>query len=457
MGDREGKWFSLLLGGAILLGILFGPTQARAEERLVLTLDQAIQKALEFSPEIRETRYDVEVFQGKKQQADGARWPQIEFLGVGGPSNRARGDQVYSPDKQTDLRIDGIFGRADVSLIQPLYTFGKISSLREAARHGIRYAEAKVDQKKGDIILRTKELYYGLLLAKTIRNHILEIRDMLEQASRDLEEKIERDVPGVNELDLFQLKTYFGEADKYVNESEKGIALAKEALKATLGLEKGTDVEPAEKRLIYEESTLEPIETYMAWARELRPEFVQAREGLLAKKKLMDSAYADYFPQFFAAGFYSAAAASNRSWVKNPFIYDPLYHEWGGVVVGMRLGIDFGITSGKVSEARAEYNKVQALQDQAEMGIPIQVTKAYQEIIEARRNIKSLEEGYQNARKWMVAASANYDLGIADAKDLADGVTAYAKLKADYFRFIYNEKIAWANLAQATGEYLRTR
>lgn len=143
--------------------------------------------------------------------------------------------------------------------------------------------------------------------------------------------------------------------------------------------------------------------------------------------------------------------------MKNPFIYDPLYHEWGGVVVGMRLGIDFGITSGKVSEARAEYNKVQALQDQAEMGIPIQVTKAYQEIIEARRNIKSLEEGYQNARKWMVAASANYDLGIADAKDLADGVTAYAKLKADYFRFIYNEKIAWANLAQATGEYLRTR
>jgi len=81
MKDREGKWFSLVLGGAILLWILLGPIQTGAEERLVLTLDQAIQKALEFSPEIRETQYDVEVFQGKKQQADGARWLRLSFWG----------------------------------------------------------------------------------------------------------------------------------------------------------------------------------------------------------------------------------------------------------------------------------------------------------------------------------------------------------------------------------------
>jgi outer membrane protein TolC len=435
--------------------LLSCPGEGSSERQLVLNLDQAIERALDFSPEIRETRYDVEVYQSKKGQADGAWWPQIELLGLTGPSNRARGDHIYSPDQQTDLHLDGIFGRADITLIQPLYTFGKISSLRQSAHHGIQYAEAKVNQRKGDIILRTKELYYGLLLAKTVRNHILEIKDMLEGHKRTLEEKLESGAPGVDELDLFQLNAYLGEVDKYLHESEKGITLAQEALTATLGYEVGVNLEIADRKLVQEDRPLEPLESYLARARQLRPEFAQAREGLLAKKELIDSAYADLFPQIFLGGFYSAAAASNRSWVKNPYIYDPLYHQWGGVFLGMRLGINFGITSGRVDEAKAEYNKVKSLQEQAEMGVPLQVTKAYQEIVEARKNIKSLGDAYQNARKWMVAASANYDLGIAEAKDLADGVSAYARLKADYYRSIYNEKIGWANLTQATGAYLK--
>jgi outer membrane protein len=437
--------------------LVFGAAAVGAEERVVLTLDQAIQKALEFSPEIRETQYDVEFYQGKKRQADAALWPQIELLGIAGPSNRARGDQIYSPDRQTDLHIDGIFGRADVSLVQPLYTFGKISSLREAAHHGIQYATAKVNQKKGDIILRTKELYFGLLLAKTVRNHILEIKDLLEGHLQALEEKIEEGGSGASELDVFKLKAYVAEADKALHESEKGIALAKEALRGTLGYGSGVELDIADKKLIYQDAPLEPLDSYFARARQLRPEFSQAREGVLARKELIDSAYADLFPQIFLGGYYSAAAASNRSWVKNPFVYDPLYHQWGGIFLGLKVGINFGLTSGRIDEAKAEYYKAKSLQEQAEMGIPLQVAKAYQELVEARKNIKSLEEGYLNARKWMVAAAANYDLGIGEARDLAEAVAAYARIKADYYRSIYNEKMAWANLVQATGEYLRSQ
>ncbi len=40
-------------------------------------------------------------------------------------------------------------------------------------------ARAGVDKKTSDIILRTKEFYYGLLLAKDMRNLVLEIRDEL--------------------------------------------------------------------------------------------------------------------------------------------------------------------------------------------------------------------------------------------------------------------------------------
>jgi outer membrane protein TolC len=91
------------------------------------------------------------------------------------------------------------------------------------------------------------------------------------------------------------------------------------------------------------------------------------------------------------------------------------------------------------------------------MGIPVQVTKAYAEIVEARKNISSLEDAYKNARKWMVAASSNFDMGIGTITDLADAFIAYGRMKANYYRAIYNEKMGWANLVQATGEYAKGR
>jgi len=146
-----------------MLGLIFSfPPIAGADQQLTLNLDQATQRALHFSPEIRETQYDGEVYQSKKHQVDAAFWPQIELLGVGGPSNRARGNQVHSPDRQTDLNIDGVFGRADISLVQPLYSFGKISSLGKAAQHGIKYSEAKVNH--GGRLQEREEVDGGCIL-----------------------------------------------------------------------------------------------------------------------------------------------------------------------------------------------------------------------------------------------------------------------------------------------------
>ncbi len=91
--------------------------------KIVLNLQECIKKAVEISPEIGETRYEEEVYKSKNLQADSAAYPKIEVFAITGPSPRARGDQVYSPDDSTRPTINGIFGIADVTLIQPIYTF----------------------------------------------------------------------------------------------------------------------------------------------------------------------------------------------------------------------------------------------------------------------------------------------------------------------------------------------
>ncbi|MCX8034321.1 MAG: TolC family protein, partial [Thermodesulfovibrio sp.] len=79
----------------------------------------------------------------------------------------------------------------------------------------------------------------------------------------------------------------------------------------------------------------------------------------------------------------------------------PLNSSYIAAVVGMKLNIDFGITKGKIREAQIEYEKILEKKKLAEQGIPVQITKAYLEYLEATRSAKDMEEAYQNAKKWL--------------------------------------------------------
>jgi len=429
----------------------YGQDKQEGNQKIVLNLDQCIKKAVEISPEIGETRYEEEIYKSKKMQADSAVYPQIEVLAITGPSSRARGDQVFSPDDSTRPTISGIFGSADVKLIQPLYTFGKISSYKEAASSGIKVAKAGVDKKTSEIILRTKELYYSFLLARDMRNLVLEIRDELIDSIKKLEKQIEIGSPWAEEVHLYKLKAFLGEVEKNLNEAEKGQSLAKDALMTSIGLPWSAEFDIADSSLTIEDKMPEDLKNYIKNAIELRPEFIQLKEGLNAKNALINVEKSNFYPQLFVGLTASIADASNRDRVTNPFIYDYFAHSYGAAFLGLKWSIDFGITKGKVKEAQAEYYKLLEKKRFADEAIPLQVRKAYLDLEEAKKNIPETENGYKNAKKWLVSAVANFDLGIGEAKEIADAAIAYAQIKADYLRSLYNEKLAFANILYATG------
>ncbi|MEW6161734.1 MAG: TolC family protein [Nitrospirota bacterium] len=458
-GLRDGVFIILFTVYCLLLTVYLSPTSAYGQDntqrkdnqKIVLNLEQCIKKAIEISPEIGESRYEEEVYKSKKLQADSAVYPQIEVLALTGPSPRARGDQVYSPDDSTRPTISGIFGIAEVTLTQPIYTFGKISSYKEAALSGTKVAKAGVDKKASDIILRTKELYWSLLLTRDIKNLVLEIKDELVTSIEKTERQLEAGSPWADELNLFKLRAFLGEVERNLNEAEKSEALAKNALTTSLGLPKGTEFDIAEASLSPEDKMPEDIKNYLKNATELRPEFIQLKEGLNAKKALLDTEKSNFYPQLFIGLSGSIADASNRNRVENPFIYDYFSHVYVAAYLGLKWSVDFGITQGKVKEAEAEYYKLLEKRRFADEAIPLQVRKAYLELEEARKSIPEMEKAYKNARKWLVAAIANFDLGIGEAKEIADAVMAYAQMKVNYLRTVYNHRMSFANLSYATG------
>ena len=434
--------------------LVFVPTAVFSQEKkekVVLTLDESVTRAVELSPEIGEARYEVEVYMSMKMQADSARYPQIEILAITAPSPRARGDQVSSSDDISHPVISGIFGRSELTLIQPIYTFGKISSFREAAEGGIKVSEAGVDKSTSDIVLRTKQLYYSILLTKELKALAFEIREELVEAIDKVEKQLEAGSPWADEIDEYKLKTFLGVVDKNINEVEKNMAIAKDALKTSIGIPKEVEFDIADELLLPEDIPILTLEELMNRARQLRPEFVQLREGLKARKALVNAEKSNYYPMFFIGAKASIADASNRDKLHNPFVFDEFRHSYGAVFLGLKWGIDFGITEGKVREAEAKYKKLLEKKRFADEGIPFQVRKVYYEINEAKKTAVATESAYRNAKKWLVVAVANFDMGVGEAEEIADAVEMYAMTRVDNLRSVYNEKMSHANLHYVTG------
>jgi outer membrane protein len=456
---------SLSYGSAVLAALTLSLSMATYPLKVVaqtdtpahlVSLEEAIKLAVQHSPQIKEEQFGVLVRQSQQRQANAARFAQLEITIVGGPSPRARGNQISSPDSKGDADITGVFGRATFSLVQPLYTFGKIKSFREAAGHGVAVSKAQVHQKATEVVMLVYEAYYGYQLATALENLALEISGQLTSTVDKVQRQLEADAPGVDNVDLFKLQTFQGELEKQLNDIRQGKALALAGLRTLMDWPAATPLALADTDLRPLERDVDLVEPYLRDAHQLRPEFTQAREGVKAYEALVRAAKADFYPVFFFGVFGNIAEATNRDYFTNPFVFDPLHDDAVAPVLGLQWKYDLGITAGKVDEAEAQLGQIQQKQALAELGIPFQVQQAYLTLQQHKANIEATNQGFRSGRKWLVAAVSNFDLGIGAGKDVADAVVAYARLRAEYLQAVYNYNLAWAKLDHASGRDVAT-
>ncbi len=422
---------------------------APAGPTVTLSLDESVRAALRRAPEVRQATAEVEGILGKQLQAEGLRYPQVELTTALGPSPRARGDQVSSPDKKYDLNITGVFIRAGLEIIQPIFTWGLITNARLAAEYGVRATRAGVDVRATEVALKVKQAYWGYIAARMIRDFLLEVRDQVHDAIARTERLIEGGF--TTDVDVYRLRANLGELEKNINLVEKNVALARSALAAWTGQPPGTAVEPADRTLPTELRDLRALSAFVEEALSRRPEWTQLEQGIKARQNLAEVERKKRYPLFFFGIVGTGAYATNRDRIDNPFVFDPLNDYAIGPVVGFKYNLDFGIQAGRIKEAEAEVHKLEALREYARDGIPLQVQQAYDAVVEARRNAEAYELAHQNARKWLVAASSNVDLGVGEPRDLADAFVAYARTRGEYLQALYAYVFGLEQLAHAAG------
>ena len=426
-----------------------------AKTRLVLGLDDCVRIALKGAPELGEAQADIDLTSSRLDEAKSYRYPQVEIQTLFGPAPQAHRQDIFptvATDKAFKFNELTWFGSADAKIIQPLYTFGKISENMRAATHGIEVDRSRKDQRANEVVLKVREYYFGFMLARELKEVVLEVQETLNKAQGKARKMLDAGANGVEEIDIFKLDAFTGEVAKYLEEAKKGEGLAMDALKTRLALPMTAQLEISSERLAMDEAIIPEFDVYLGKARTRRPEFRQIAEGLKARSALVEAAKANYYPDIFLGGLFSWAYSDDRDHIHNPYINDQFNHLNGGVALGARWKLDFGITGAKVAGERAQYNRLLNTKEFADANIPLQIRKYYLDIKEAENSAVATKSAYSNAKKWAVTAVANFDFGLGPAKEILEALQVYARMRAAYFQSIYNYQIAKANLDYAVGE-----
>jgi outer membrane protein TolC len=443
--------------------------QAGAEESLVLGLDELIEMALRASPEISEREQDILAAESDLAQARAAQWAQLDAAAVGGVVDDAEKPVVkITPQKRTqtgtwivtveegrdsDETDLGPFGRLELTVVQPIYTFGKIINRKKAAAHGLDVERASLEQTRGEIILKVKELYFSHILANQGKEAAQDTNTFIESARERVQRLLELGATTVDESDLYRLEAYAADAKRAMAKAVAGARLTNLALKRTIGLPDDQDFEMDLKELPTDSRALADQEEYIQKALRWRPEFQQIERGLMARRHLVEAANADLYPTLFAAAVGTLAGAPGREHLAEPYIGDKFNKADFGAVLGAKWHFDLGITRAKVSKARAEYQRLIHTKELAQRDIPLEVARYYQEALEHQVSFQSYSEASAAARKWIVVSFANFDMGVGSLKDILLAVERYGENQSDYLRSLLRYHLALAKLSYAIGEY----
>lgn len=420
---------------------------AAAEEVVVRDLPRILELADQNHPNIGMARAKLRQAHAQLDEAHFAPFSQFKMTGGVSLAPTIRGSNVFSPNTDVSLTSSlGVAWRVGVDGVVPLWTFGKITSLWDAASANVRVNEAGIEKERDAVRLEVRRAYYGLQLARDASLLLKDARSDIGKATARLEEQIENDEG--DPIDLLKLQTYAAEID--VREAEAG----RYVRQALAGLRFYTGVQ----NLDIPDAPLKPpkhelghVTRYFTAARLYRPEVAMVRAGISARTAQVHLARAARFPDIgigLQAGLSAAPEVADQI---NPFVSDPgNYFHYGAALV-FQWRLDVLPQAARVRFAEAQLEEMRAQERFALGGIGAEVELAYAEVMDWKKRADAYAKAVKFARRWLVMVQQGIDVGTTPEKDLLEPAKAYATNRFNLLNATMELDVAMAKLAKATG------
>jgi outer membrane protein TolC len=349
------------------------------------------------------------------------------------------------------LKLSGIFTRTELRLVQPVFTFGKISAARDAARSGVEASRSQQRGAAAEVALNVRRAYYGIKFARGVLETFDEGMGFLDDAQKHIEEALEKGTGDVTQTDKLRMRTVRADIDARRLETEKLGAEAKAGLRALMGDRAPADLDIDDDELVAIEIVDHPLAYYQDQARANRPE-VKALENLVASKRsLARMKRNEQFPDLVLIGTMTYALAPNIDNPQNAFVNDPFNTFGFGLAAALRMPLDIGVRNARASQAAADASETELRREEALAGINFEVARAFGQLDEAKKRHTAVRSGERAAKSWINAVSANFAAGLAETKDFQDALVAFFGFRVRVLQAAFDLNIAAATLARTTG------
>ena len=77
--------------------------------------------------------------------------------------------------------------------------------------------------------------------------------------------------------------------------------------------------------------------------------------------------------------------------------------------------------------------------------------RAYSDLSEAEGRLKVMSKGEKAGKAWITAVAQNFALGLAEARDFGDALTAFFQMRVRYLQAVFDYNLAVSALTRATG------
>lgn len=430
----------------VTLSILMTSSAALADRASSLT--EVLELAKRNHPTLMQERAKLEQVRAQLDEAHWAPFSQFKSTGGVGLAPTTRGNNVYSPNTDVSLSSSlGVAWRVNVEGVVPLWTFGKITNLWDAAEANVRVHQAQLEVTHDAIAQDVRKAYFGLQLARDSRSLLVEAREKLNTALENLRKQAEEE-EDADPIDLLKMETFAAELDVKEAEAERFFAIAQSGLRFLTG---DSRITIDEEELREPRHKLGHLTRYLEAARLYRPELAMAGAGIDARRAQLAMERSQLFPDIglgLNVGLSAAPEVANQI---NPYTSDGgNYFRYGAALV-FQWKMDFLPESAKIRYAEAQLNEVVAQQRFALGGVAFEVEEAYAEVVDWTRRIEAYRKAVQSAKRWLVVVEQGIDVGTQEEKDRLEPAKAYALHRFNLLSAIMELDLAMGKLAKVTG------
>lgn len=359
------------------------------------------------------------------------------------------GQYADFPNQKLDWKLKNmVFG--GLSVMQPIYTGGKVSTAYSMSKIGVELANENVRLTQSEVIVNTDEAYILAIKAKELGDVARSYKTLLVELKKNVDAAFKHGMKTRNDVMKVQVK--LNEADLNIQKADNAYRLALMNLSHIIGVPLDSYVASSDSRPSVELETLNTLSSESTVntgdkSFASRPEVSMLDKKTELARQNVKLAKSDNLPTVAAGG--NVVYANGGEMSGKRLINDASASV--GIMVTMPLDF-FGATSNKVRSAKAAYQIAQLEQQDLNEKMMLELSQASNNLSEAKSEVTLCQNALEQAAENMRLSKQQYEVGFEPLSDYLEAQALWQQASSNLVQARSQLSLAITKYKKAKGE-----